>query len=82
MKLTDRLYKCPDCGNEIDRDLNACINMQWYGEKVKKARAAKQRLASQDDSTLIDGWSASYDDPASDGLTKSACTDTLDAVTV
>ena len=56
--------------------------MQWYGEKVKKARAAKQRLASQDDSTLIDGWSASYDDPASDGLTKSACTDTLDAVTV
>ncbi|MCM3281257.1 transposase, partial [Exiguobacterium sp. MER 193] len=26
LKLSDRTYKC-DCGNEIDRDLNASINL-------------------------------------------------------
>jgi putative transposase len=28
LKLKDRVYKCPDCGIEIDRDLNASINLK------------------------------------------------------
>lgn len=27
LKLSDRIYKCPCCGNEIDRDFNAAINL-------------------------------------------------------
>ncbi len=31
LKLSDRVYKCPQCGLEIDRDLNAAINLMNYG---------------------------------------------------
>jgi len=30
LTLSDRVYKC-DCGNSIDRDLNAAINIEAYG---------------------------------------------------
>lgn len=32
LKLSDRVYEC-DCGNVIDRDLNAAINLKNYGKK-------------------------------------------------
>src|ERR1035437_5803246 len=31
MKLSDRTYECPKCGLEIDRDLNAAINIRNIG---------------------------------------------------
>lgn len=34
LKLKDRVFKCPTCGFEIDRDLNAAINLKMY-EKQK-----------------------------------------------
>ena len=30
LKLSDRIYKCNKCGLEIDRDLNAAINLKQY----------------------------------------------------
>ena len=30
LKLSDRTYICPNCGNIIDRDLNAAINLANY----------------------------------------------------
>lgn len=30
LKLKDRVFKCPTCGFEIDRDLNAAINLANY----------------------------------------------------
>lgn len=30
LKLSDRVYKCTECGSEIDRDLNAAINLSNY----------------------------------------------------
>ena len=30
LKLSHRTYKCKECGNEIDRDLNASINLSNY----------------------------------------------------
>lgn len=30
-KLSDRTFVCKDCGLEIDRDLNAAINIQAVG---------------------------------------------------
>ena len=35
LKLSDRIYKC-ECGNIIDRDLNASLNLKIYGENVLK----------------------------------------------
>ena len=30
LKLSDRVFVCPDCGNRIDRDVNASINLANY----------------------------------------------------
>ena len=30
LKLSDRTYKCPECGLIIDRDFNAAINLANY----------------------------------------------------
>ena len=32
LKLSDRIYRC-ECGNVIDRDFQAAINLKTYGEK-------------------------------------------------
>jgi transposase, IS605 orfB family len=31
LKLSDRVFVCSECGNKIDRDLNASINLKNYG---------------------------------------------------
>ena len=36
IKLSERTYKCPTCGLEIDRDLNASINLKHYREFPEK----------------------------------------------
>ena len=36
LKLSDRIYKC-DCGNIIDRDYQASLNLKRYGENVLKS---------------------------------------------
>ena len=33
LKLSDRIYKC-ECGNVIDRDYQASLNLKKYGEDV------------------------------------------------
>ena len=33
LKLSDRIYKC-ECGNEIDRDYQASLNLAEYGKKL------------------------------------------------
>ena len=32
LKLSDRTYVCPHCGNVIDRDFQAALNLKHYGE--------------------------------------------------
>ena len=32
LKLKDRIYKCNDCGFEVDRDVNAARNLASYSE--------------------------------------------------
>jgi putative transposase len=38
LKLSDRIYKC-ECGNVIDRDYQAALNLKRYGENVIKSVA-------------------------------------------
>ncbi len=39
LKLSDRIYKC-ECGNVIDRDYQASLNLKIYGENVFKQSVA------------------------------------------
>lgn len=39
LKLSDRIYKC-ECGNVIDRDYQAALNLKRYGENVLKEYVA------------------------------------------
>ena len=34
LKLSDRTYHCSHCGAEIDRDLNASLNLYHYGQSI------------------------------------------------
>lgn len=36
LKLSDRIYEC-DCGNIIDRDFQAALNLKRYGENILKS---------------------------------------------
>jgi len=33
LKLSDRVYICPECGNVIDRDYQSALNLSEYGRK-------------------------------------------------
>lgn len=37
LKLSDRIYKCEECGNTIDRDYQAALNLKHYGDKMLSA---------------------------------------------
>lgn len=37
LKLSDRVYCCPACGNVMDRDLNAAVNLMQYGMREVSA---------------------------------------------
>ena len=39
LKLSDRIYKC-ECGNVIDRDYQAALNLKKYGEMFLKQQCA------------------------------------------
>ena len=45
LKLSDRTFVCKDCGLEIDRDLNAAINIQAVGVDAA-IRTQSSRVAS------------------------------------
>ena len=34
LKLSDRIFKCPNCNIAIDRDINAAINIRNYGQQL------------------------------------------------
>ncbi|SET05555.1 transposase, IS605 OrfB family, central region [Anaerobranca gottschalkii DSM 13577] len=34
LSLSERTFRCNDCGYEIDRDLNASINLKNYGKSI------------------------------------------------
>ena len=38
-EVSERIYKC-ECGNVVDRDLQAALNLKKYGEDVLKRSVA------------------------------------------
>ena len=55
LKLLERTYKCPACGLEIDRDLNASINLKRYPEfqgKLSSWRTKTTEVAKNSETEL------------------------------
>ena len=52
LQLKDRVYKCPVCGNEIDRDLNASINL---GKKAVSYIASACGVPNQLNASVFSG---------------------------
>jgi putative transposase len=58
LTLADRIYKCESCGLEIDRDLNAAINLEKYSSTassagIKACRENNQYLDSQESKQVV-----------------------------
>ena len=47
LKLSKRIYKC-ECGNVVDRDLQAALNLKKYGEDVLKRSVICSIIYSSD----------------------------------
>ena len=45
LKLRDRTFVCPECGFEINRDYQAALNLQNYGQKLANKREGEVLLA-------------------------------------
>ena len=50
LTLRDRVYKCPECGFTIDRDLNAAINLR---QQIKNVGAASSELKPAELTALL-----------------------------
>jgi putative transposase len=47
LTLKDRIYTCPECGNIIDRDYQAALNLRNYGAKqMANIKEGEKLLAS------------------------------------
>ena len=40
LKLSDRTYICPECGNVMDRDIQAAVNIDREGLRILKNKIA------------------------------------------
>jgi putative transposase len=53
LQLKDRSWSCPQCGNELDRDINASINILNEGLKLLNHRAYGDSLCKLEINTEI-----------------------------
>lgn len=53
LTLSDRVFKCENCGIEIDRDLNAAINIQRVGVDILYNRTQRDEVANLNEASKI-----------------------------
>lgn len=53
LALSDRVFKCENCGTEIDRDLNASINIKRVGVDILYNRTQSSEIASYSEASII-----------------------------
>ena len=53
LTLSDRVFKCENCGIEIDRDLNAAINIQRVGVDILYNRMQRDEVANLNEAYKI-----------------------------
>jgi len=53
LKLSERIFRCPECGFEIDRDLNAAINLRNMAAKLAVTACGEERLQPETAAVLL-----------------------------
>lgn len=53
LTLSDRIFVCENCGNKIDRDLNAAINIKRMGVDILYNRTSSDKSASRVETSKI-----------------------------
>lgn len=54
LTLSDRVFKCENCGMEIDRDLNAAINIERIGVDILYNRMQRDEVANPVEASKIE----------------------------
>lgn len=54
LTLSDRIFKCEKCGIEIDRDLNAALNIERVGVDILYNRIQRDKVTSSDEVSKIE----------------------------
>ena len=54
LKLTDRIFQCPCCGNVIDRDLNAALNLAEYPLDRQWGEVIKEKTTRHQERLILD----------------------------
>lgn len=54
LALSDRIFKCENCGMEIDRDLNAAINIERVGVDILYNRMQREEVANLNEAFRIE----------------------------
>lgn len=54
LTLSDRVFKCENCGIEIDRDLNAAINIERVGVNILYNRMERDEVANPVEASKIE----------------------------
>lgn len=49
LTLSDRIFKCEKCGIEIDRDLNAALNIERVGVDILYNQIQRDKVTSSDE---------------------------------
>jgi putative transposase len=53
LTLSDRIFVCENCGNKIDRDLNAAINIKRMGVDILYNRTSSDKSTSRVETSKI-----------------------------
>lgn len=53
LTLLDRVFECKNCGTQIDRDLNAAINIQRVGVDILSNRTQSGEVTSRSEASRI-----------------------------
>ena len=54
LTLSDRVFKCENCGIEIDRDLNAAINIERVGVDILYNRTQRDEVTNPVEASKIE----------------------------
>lgn len=54
LTLSDRVFKCENCSIEIDRDLNAAINIQRVGVDILYNRMQRDEVTNLNEASIME----------------------------